>query len=107
MDRNEILEKSRQENRGMDLENLEISRDAMKTGWVAAVCIACAVAVLDAMLFKRVANEVFFTVMAGSAIVFFYKYFKRKKKHELFIAVFYGIAAAAFLIAWIVQIAHR
>ena len=104
MKREEILAKSKQENRGQDIANLEIARDSMQFGWIAAICILAVVAVTEAMKYGRMNYGIFLAVMAGSAAVFISKYLKLRKRHELILSIVYTAAAAAFLVAWILQL---
>ena len=39
MTKEEILEKSRNEMKGMDVADLEISKSAIQIGWLVAVCL--------------------------------------------------------------------
>lgn len=55
------------------------------------MCLAALVAAFDGLFFGRPAYEVLFAVMAGLAVVFFCKYAKLKKTHELIVA--YAIAS--------------
>lgn len=105
MNREEILEKSRQENRGQDIVNLEVSRSSIVFGWIVAVCMLAVVAVTEALKYERMNNGIFFAVMAGCTAIFVRKYLKLHKRHELIIAVVYAVAAVAFLVAWILQLA--
>ena len=105
MNREEILMRSQQENKGQDVANLEVSKASILFGWIVAVCLLAVVTVADALVYKRMNNEVFFAVMAGCSTIFFVKYSKLRQRHELIIAVVYSFAAAAFLTAWILQIA--
>ena len=89
MNREEILAKSKQENRGQDIVGLAAARDSMQLGWV---------------VIERMNNEVFFVVMAGSAAVFISKYLKLRRKHELVISAVYVIFAVVFLVLWILQL---
>ena len=104
MNREEILEKSRQENHGQDVANLELSRSSMVFGWVVTVCLLAVVAVTEAIRYDRMNSGIFFAVMAGLSVIFIRKYLKLRKKHELFISVVYVIATAAFLTSWILQL---
>ena len=105
MNREEILEKSRQENRGQDVADLEVSRSSVVLGWIVAVCALAVVAVAEALRYERMNSGIFFGVMTGCAAIFIRKYLKQRKRHELVISVVYSAAAAAFLIAWILQLA--
>jgi hypothetical protein len=49
-------------------------------------------------------SGIFFAVMAGCSAIFIRKYLKLHKKHELYISIVYVIAAAAFLVSWILQL---
>ena len=104
MNREEILEKSRQENRGQDIANLEVSRSSIVLGWIVAVCLLAVVAVAEAVKYDRMNSGIFFAVMAGCSAVFIRKYLKLHQKHELYISIVYVIAAAAFLVSWILQL---
>ena len=107
MNRDEILEKSRIENQNKDIADMEISKLGIRAGWIVTVCLAAVVAVLDGVLFDRIAYELFFAVMAGLAVVFFIKYAKLKKLHELIAAICYSIGSLGFLAGWIIQIMNR
>ena len=106
MNKEAILEMSKQENKGQDLANLEISKSGMQIGWVLAICLLAVISVTEAIIYSRVNNGVFFSVMAGCASVFMYKYIKLHKKHELIISVIYGIASICFLVAWIISLSR-
>ena len=104
MNREDILAKSQQENRGMDVASLEVSKTSILFGWSVLVVLLGAVAVADALVFERVNYETFFALMTGCSAVFFSKYRKLRRKHELVLAVVYAVIAAAFLAAWILQL---
>ena len=104
MNKEEILAKSKQENHGQDIANLEVSKASMVSGWITAVCLLALVAVVEALVFDRMNCGIFFAVMAGSSAIFINKYLKLRKRHELYIAVVYVIAAIAFLIGWILRL---
>lgn len=104
MNREEILAKSKQENRGQDIVNLEAAKNSMQLGWAVMICLLAAVAVVDALVLSRMCYEAFFAIMAGSAVVFFSKYLKMRKRHELILAAGYAVAAVILLVFWILQL---
>lgn len=106
MNREEILEKSKQENQGKDIADLEVSKSSMQFGWLVAVCLLAAVAVVEALVYDRLNNGIFFAVMAGCSAIFISKYWKLHKRHELIVSIIYVFATVAFLIAWILQLAR-
>ena len=105
MNREEILAKSRQENRGQDAAGLAVSRSSIVLGWIVAVCMLAVVAVTEAIKYDRMNSGIFFAVMAGCSAIFIRKYLKLRKKHELYISIVYVFGTAAFLISWILQLA--
>ena len=107
MNKDEIIEKSRIENQNKDIADIEISKSGIRAGWIVTVCLAAIIAILDGMLFGRTAYEILFAVMAGLAVVFFCKYAKLKKIHELIAAICYSIGSLGFLAGWIMQIMSR
>ena len=104
MNKEEILAKSKQENRGQDIANLEVSRASMVFGWITAVCLLALVAVVEALAYDRMNNGIFFAVMAGCSAIFINKCLKLRKQHELYISIIYVFATIAFLVAWIIQL---
>ena len=76
----------------------------MQFGWLVAVCLLAVVAVVEALVYDRVNNGIFFAVMTGCAAIFISKYRKLHKRHELIISIIYSFSAVAFLIAWILQL---
>lgn len=107
MTKEEILEKSRNEMKGMDVADLEISKSAIQIGWLVAVCLMAIASFIDAIVFSRVPVEALFSTLAGLSTVFWIKYSKLKKQHELFVAIMYTIASICFLISWIIQMIIR
>ena len=105
MNREEILAKSRQENHGQDIASLEVSKASTVFGWIVAVCLLAVVAVTEAVKYERMNSGIFFAVMGGCSAIFFLKFLKLRKQHELIIAIVYAAAAAAFFISWILQLA--
>ena len=107
MHKEEILEKSRIENQNKDIADIEISKSGIRSGWIVTVCLAALATVFDGVFFGRPAYEILSAVMAGLAVVFFCKYARLKKTHELFAAICYSIGSFGFLIGWILQIMNR
>ena len=60
MNKEEILARSKQENRGQDVASLEVSRASIMFGWIIAVCLLAVVAVVEALVFDRMSSGVFF-----------------------------------------------
>lgn len=104
MNREEILAKSKLENKGMDIVNLEISKNSMQVGWVVIIVLLAAAMVITAITKAKMSYDICLAICAGSAAVFGYKFLKRRKKHELIFTIIYGLAALACLVGWIIQL---
>ena len=104
MNKEEILAKSKIENRGMDIVNLEVSKNSMQVGWVVIIMLLSAAMVITAITKAKMSYDICFAILAGSAAVFGYKYLKLRKKHELIFTILYGLGALACLVGWIIQL---
>ena len=100
MTREEILEKSQNENRGKDVADIETSKNCMSIGWIVTVSIVAVVTIVSALAGKPDFGGLFAT-MSGLAVVFFLKYSRFRKRHELVVAILYCIGAVAFAIGWV------
>ncbi len=107
MTKEEILAMSQNEHKGKDIADVELSKTGIRVGWIVTSCLALIAAVVDGIVFGRPAFDVLFAVASGLAVVFFCKYAKLKKTHELVVALCYSIAAAAWLVAWVIQLTDR
>ena len=104
MNKEEILAKSKLENRGMDIVHLEVSKNSMQVGWVVIIMLLSAAMVITAITKAKMSYDICFAILAGSAAVFGYKYLKLRKKHELIFTILYGLGALACLVGWIIQL---
>ena len=104
MNKEEILAKSKLENRGMDIVNLEVSKNSRQVGWVVIIMLLSAAMVITAITKAKMSYDICFAILAGSAAVFGYKYLKLRKKHELIFTILYGLGALACLVGWIIQL---
>lgn len=94
MNKEDILEASRKENKKKDLAELEIERKGSAIGMIVGVILAFAFFCLE--IFKGLGqNYGFFAlILAPVAVTFIYKSIKLKKKNDIIMAVLYTIWAA-------------
>ena len=107
MTREEILEKSQNENRGKDVAEIETAKPGFMVGWIMMSVLSLIVMIVDGIVFGRASIELVFILTGSLAAVFFYKYFKLHKRHELIVASVYTFAAISWLVAWIIQLANH
>ena len=103
MNKSEILEKSRMENKGKDMVDEETSVNGINKGWIVTVFLTLIFTIADGIIFSRFPFEMLSAVLAGLAVVFFTKYNKLRKRHELVIAVMYGFASLLFFASWLIM----
>ena len=100
MTREEILEKSQNENRGKDVAEIEASKNYMSIGWIVTVSIVAVVTIVNSLVGKPDFAGLFAT-MSGLAVVFILKYARFRRRHELVSAIMYCLGAVCFAIEWI------
>lgn len=93
MDKNEILEKSRLENSGKDLADLEAINKALKYAFIVFAVVSGAFAIYGEIVYhlRFILNMWFVSLFVSEAVMFFVKYFYIRKKHELIIAIMYSV----------------
>jgi hypothetical protein len=104
MTREEILEKSQNENKGKDVVEEEFVRKGFLVCWLVSLAAASIVALTEAIVLGKQNSGLFFALMSGLFSFFLMKYIKLRKRHELFISIAYGIAAVCFAISWIITL---
>lgn len=104
MNREEILQASKEENRNRDIAEIENAKAGIRIGWIVTVCLVVIVGLINNHVYGRGFNEMLFVVCAGLATVFFSKFAKTRKRHELFVALAYTIGAIGWLVGWIIQL---
>ncbi len=102
MNKEEILQKSRNENKNRDVYELEIinksSNYAMRAGLLTA-CIMCVISafLIDGDVWILCAMPCWSVYFSMLATLFLYKYIKMKKRHELALSIIY-FSVCAFMI---------
>lgn len=88
MTKDEILEKSRKENRNLDIEDLEIQSKGKSIAFGVSG-LFCVVFFIINRIFGDYPFDLGAIYFSMYSALFFYKFLKRRKKHELFVAIFY------------------
>lgn len=97
MNKNEILEKSRQENKGRD-EFEKYTIDAASSKAVAVGGILCCVIIfIEAFIFNKVSFNMWAVYLAIAGTTLLVKFHYRRKKHELIFGIMELILAAVFV----------
>lgn len=104
MDKNEILKKAQEENKGMDIADLDAQKKGAYIAYFVGIIGIILVDIINGIAFKYVNHgpNMIIALMCFSA--FLVKYIKLKKKHELFVALCYLSISIMFLVFWILQL---
>lgn len=105
MNREEILEMSRMENKNKDIAELEVLKSAGAVSTTVGMLVCCALSVLQVIFSERVNVScwvIFFSMLGTKFLV---KYRKLHRKHELAVAMLYLTLSAAFLVLYILSLA--
>lgn len=106
MTKEEILERSRDENKGKDVVEEEFVRRGFMVCWIVAVVSASIVAVVEGIVLGRQNSGIFFTLMSALFSFFIMKFIRFRKRHELIATISYGIAAVCFFIVWVISLVN-
>lgn len=89
MTKEEILEKSRLDNKGKDIEDLEVQKTATMAGFFSSFGICALISILSFIFTKKVSVQCWMIFFGMLSVTFFIKFFKLKKTHELIVALCY------------------
>ena len=104
MEKNEILKKAQQDNKGKDLADLEAQKKATNVAFTVGGLTIVAILIVDLIISKTfnygVMGGLFVMLFSG----FLTKYIVLRKKHELVVTICYGLIAIGFLTIWILKL---
>lgn len=103
MNKDEILAKSREENKNRDLEDAECLKTASKIAYIVGCCI-CMIICAVQWYFTKTVNWGCWVVNFGIlGTVFLVKYIKMRKRHELMMTVVEFVMFFFFLTGFIMS----
>lgn len=107
MTKEEILEQSRKENNDKDIFDLEVQKTAAKTTFYASFGLCASVSIISWILTKHVSPQCWVVFFGMLTVTFFVKFFMRKKKHELIVALCYLAIFCMLTVVFILQLTGR
>ena len=102
MEKEEILAKAQQENKKKDLADIEAERLGAVWGACAAMVLAGIFMVLSFVLTGKSSPGFMAIAFITEAFVFWVKFIKLRKKHELIVAISYSALTIACIVLHIV-----
>lgn len=92
MNKEEILQASRNENQNKDLYELEMNQKAQRVGGLIALTVTFALMVVERVWLDIAVNYGYFLIVESAAMgLFVYKAVKLKRKSDIFAAVLWSV----------------
>lgn len=104
MNKEEILKKAQEENKGNDLADLSAQQKGAYISYFIGVIGIVIVNIIEAIVLNRINYGADFVMCLMIGVAFLYKYISLKKKHELFVTICYFSLSMMFLVFWILQL---
>ena len=107
MTREEILKKSQEENRNRDYVEKEALGKSFNVSFLCGVFAVGLVLLLAGFADKDPHHDALFIFFSMETGIFFSKYFRLRKTHELVLAIVYAALTIIFLVLFCLQLAGR
>lgn len=96
MNKDEILKKSRAEDKNHDVYDLEVTNKGMVWGNLAACIMAIVIFIIQLIWGRELDYGLFSVLYSSFAVTHWYKWGRMKGKHELAVAVMYTLCVVIF-----------
>ena len=107
MTKEEILEKSRSDNGGKDIEDLEVQKSAATVAYFSSFGLCFLISILNWIFTRQIKIECWFVFFGMVCVAFFVKFARLKKLHELFVAFCYLLIFMVLLVLFILQLSGK
>ena len=104
MNKEEILNLAQEDNKGMDVADLEAQKTASVIGYYVVALGILIVTIVDKVVLDKLNFGAIASCLLMFSIAFLVKYIKLKKKHELFVCIIYFLGTIFSLVCWILEL---
>jgi hypothetical protein len=104
MNKEEILAKAQNDNKGMDVADLEVQQKGAYIAYFVGIIGIILVDIINGIVFKVINHGPNMVISLMCFTAFIIKYIKLRKKHELLVSIIYLILSIMFLVFWILQL---
>lgn len=105
MNKEEILAMAQNEGKEKDLPDLEAQRKGAWLAYIIGVILLIAVDTVNGLVLHYVNRGADFVLFSMAFTVFLTKYIRLRKRHELIVAIIWGVLAVCMLVLWLMQLA--
>jgi hypothetical protein len=104
MNKDQILSMAQNEGREKDLPDLEAQKSGAWIAYIIGVVLLIVVDTVNGFVLHYVNRGTDFVLFSMACAVFVTKYIRLRKRHELVVAIIWGVLAASMLVVWIMQL---
>lgn len=104
MNKDEILAKAQSEGKERDLPDREAQRNGAWVAYIIGVILLIVVDTVNGFVLHYVNRGADFALFSMAFVVFLIKYLHLRKRHELIIAIIWGVLSLSMLAVWIMQL---
>lgn len=104
MKREEVLAKAQSEGNGRDIADLEAQKKGAYIAYLVGMLLIFVINIVEWIIMRHINNGGNLVIFIMATIAFSIKYQVLKKKHELFVAIVYGMGAVFWLVMWILEL---
>lgn len=104
MNKEELLKKAQAENNGKDYADIEAQKSGTRAAYFIAVFLVIIVDLVNGFVLGYVNHGMDFVLFTMAFVAFLTKYLKLRKRHELIVAIWWGLLALMMLVLWILQL---
>ena len=104
MNKDEILLKAQEENKGKDLADRSAQKDGSWIAYSVGVILIILVDTINGFVLHNVNRVADFALFSMAYVLFLVKYIKLRKKHELIPLIIWGALSISMLVLWILQL---
>ena len=104
MNKEEILAKSREENKNQDIVEYDVLKSAGSIATRIGLILCCLIALLEVIFTGKISFGSWFIFFGMLSTLFLVKFIKLHCRHELLVAVLYFALCIMFFILFIIQI---
>ena len=105
MNKEEILKKAQAENNGRDVADIDAQQKGAWVAYIIGVILLIVVDTVNGFVLHNVNRGADFVLFSMAFAVFMTKYLRLRKRHELIVAIIWGVLAVCMLVIWVLRLA--
>ena len=104
MNKQEILDSAQHDNKGMDIADLEAQHKGAYFAYFIGMILIIVFDIVEGAVHHQILYGANVVLFAMPFTAFLVKFIHLKKKHELIVAICYGVGLLTFLVLYILQL---